>query len=178
MTDNIIYALYDPYCNQPVYVGQSIKGFTRPFEHIKEKSHSDKVNEWVQDLKKDGKSPVLVILEHDCSPDLLNDKELFWIQRFIQKGFPLLNQVHITVKFIINKFLIVSNIDDDYLIEVKKYIKYKRKLNKLTQQDLADRSGVGIRFVREIENLNSKNNFNTGSIQKILNLFGGKLIVG
>ncbi len=36
-------------------------------------------------------------------------------------------------------------------MELGKYIKEKRKLFKLTQVELAERSGVGLRFVRELE---------------------------
>ena len=36
-------------------------------------------------------------------------------------------------------------------MDLGKYIIEKRALHKLTQQELAERSGVGVRFVRELE---------------------------
>ena len=37
-------------------------------------------------------------------------------------------------------------------MKLEEYIREKRKLHNLTQQELAERSGVGYRFVRELEN--------------------------
>ena len=62
------------------------------------------------------------------------------------------------------------------LIGVSTYIKIKRKQLKLTQKDLAIKAGVGLRFIRELEQGN-KTNFNTDGVLKILRLFGGKLTV-
>lgn len=36
-------------------------------------------------------------------------------------------------------------------MELSEFIKEKRKQTNLTQQDLADKAGVGLRFVREME---------------------------
>ena len=52
----------------------------------------------------------------------------------------------------INKIIPVRVVIDMNLGE---YIRAKRKLHNLTQVELAERSGVGIRFVRELEKGNS-----------------------
>lgn len=176
MIDNLIYALYCPYTNNPVYIGKTNKGIDRPFMHIKEKSHSNKVNEWVKILKSEGKQPIVVILEHSCPEDLIFDKEHFWILNFQKKGYLLLNQTAITPIIIANQQFDKNYIDDDYS-EIRIFIKAKRKQNNLTQKDLADKAGVGIRLIRDLEQ-GIKINFETNSLNQILHLFGAKLIVG
>jgi y4mF family transcriptional regulator len=53
------------------------------------------------------------------------------------------------------------------------YLKQKRKLQKLTQQDVAHKSGVGIRFVREMEQ--GKLTVRIDKVNKVLELFGAEL---
>ena len=53
------------------------------------------------------------------------------------------------------------------------YVRQQRKNYKLTQRDLADRSGVGIRFVRELEG--GKATLRMDKVNTVLNLFGAKL---
>ncbi len=53
------------------------------------------------------------------------------------------------------------------------YIREKRTLHNLTQQELAERSGVGVRFVRELEH--GKATVQLDKINKVLTLFGEEL---
>jgi y4mF family transcriptional regulator len=53
------------------------------------------------------------------------------------------------------------------------YIKAKRVLFHLTQQELADRSGVGIRFVRDLER--EKPTVQLDKVNQVLALFGEEL---
>lgn len=169
----LIYALYCPKRNKPVYVGKSSVGMRRPFEHIKEESHSIKVNEWVSNLKSDGLSPILVILEYSDDESILNEKETFWINKFILEGNVLLNQNKIKpIVFDVLEYF-EDNVDNG-IEDVSIFIKVKRKQCKLTQKELSLKAGVGLRFIRDIEQ-NNKNNFNTTSILKVLKLFGKKL---
>jgi y4mF family transcriptional regulator len=55
-------------------------------------------------------------------------------------------------------------------------IKDKRRELKLTQQDLADRAGVGLRFIRELEQ--GKETLRMDKVNQVLALFGFKLIPG
>lgn len=166
---NIIYALFCPNRMIPVYIGKSHKGIERPFEHIKERLHSKKVNEWVDLIKKSDQSPVIVILENECPDELLAAKECFWINHYISKGVFLLNIQMVT------PFSLDSNMDfishDDYLKDVREYIFSRRKLLKLTQPSLAKKAGVGLRFVRDVEQ-GTKTNFNTDSLMKVLRCIG------
>ncbi len=54
--------------------------------------------------------------------------------------------------------------------ELSEFIKRKRKQTHLTQQDLAERAGVGLRFVRELEN--EKPTLRLDKVEQILRLFG------
>ena len=50
------------------------------------------------------------------------------------------------------------------------WVKEKRKENKLTQEDLSYKAGVGLRFVRELER--GKPTVQINKVNQILNLFG------
>ena len=53
------------------------------------------------------------------------------------------------------------------------YIRAKRKQHSLTQVELAERSGVGIRFVRELEK--GKLTVQLDKVNQVLGLFGETL---
>lgn len=50
------------------------------------------------------------------------------------------------------------------------FLKQKRKETNLTQQELAQKAGVGLRFVREVEQ--GKNSIRLDKLNNILSLFG------
>lgn len=56
---------------------------------------------------------------------------------------------------------------------IGEYIKDKRKQFNLTQIELAERSGVGIRFVRELER--GKTTVQLEKVNQVLELFGETL---
>ncbi len=56
---------------------------------------------------------------------------------------------------------------------VADFVRQQRKLYKLTQQDLAERAGVGIRFIREMEG--GKPTLRMDKVNVVLDLFGHKL---
>lgn len=53
------------------------------------------------------------------------------------------------------------------------FVRQNRKENSLTQQDLADRAGVGIRFIRELER--GKPTLRMDKVNVVLDLFGATL---
>jgi y4mF family transcriptional regulator len=57
--------------------------------------------------------------------------------------------------------------------EIATLIKEKRKKIKLTQRDLADRAGVGLRFIRELEQ--GKTTLRMDKVNEVLALFGHQL---
>lgn len=173
--DMIIYGLYDPISKKPVYVGRTNRGMDRPWEHIEEKSHSSKVNSWIKSLKDFGLNPVVVVLDSSDTYRILLKKELFWINSLINDGYVLLNQNLINpIYFLIDS---ASSNSDDYLNDIRTFVRLKRKQSKLTQLQLAKKAGVGLRFLRELEQ-GVKSNFNTDSVQKLLKLYGAKITIG
>lgn len=54
-----------------------------------------------------------------------------------------------------------------------KFIKDKRKLLGLTQRDLSEKAGVGLRFVRELEQ--GKESLKLDKINQVLALFGHEM---
>jgi y4mF family transcriptional regulator len=50
------------------------------------------------------------------------------------------------------------------------FVKSRRKASKLTQEDLAKKAGVGLRFVRDLEQ--GKTNLRMDKVNQVLSLFG------
>jgi len=59
------------------------------------------------------------------------------------------------------------------LNNIAQYIKEKRKQFNLTQQELAIKAGVGLRFIRDLEQ--GKTTVRTDKVNKVLKLFGNEL---
>lgn len=59
------------------------------------------------------------------------------------------------------------------LNNISVHVKIKRKQNKLTQPELALKAGVGLRFVRDLEQ--GKNTLRMDKINDVLRLFGETL---
>lgn len=59
------------------------------------------------------------------------------------------------------------------LTDLSKHIKLKRKQNQLTQQELAIKAGVGLRFVRDLEQ--GKTTLRMDKVNDVLRLFGETL---
>lgn len=59
------------------------------------------------------------------------------------------------------------------MMSLSEYIKVQRKQYQLTQEQLAERSGVGLRFVREMEQ--GKATLRMDKVNQVLALFGAKL---
>ncbi|HCT29741.1 MAG TPA: transcriptional regulator [Bacteroidales bacterium] len=53
---------------------------------------------------------------------------------------------------------------------LREFVKEKRSVNKLTQQDLAEKAGVGLRFVRDLEQ--GKESLRLDKVNQVLQLFG------
>ena len=56
---------------------------------------------------------------------------------------------------------------------LSKYVKVMRKQYNLTQVELSEKSGVGLRLVRELEQ--GKQTLRLDKVNQILNLFGGEV---
>ena len=58
-------------------------------------------------------------------------------------------------------------------MDLSAFLKEKRKQTNLTQQDLAEKAGVGLRFVRELEQ--GKQTLRIDKVNQVLRLFGHEL---
>lgn len=176
MEKRLIYALQCPFTNDVHYIGKTTQGMIRPLSHLSA-SHSNKINEWVDNLKRLDYKPNILILEILSEIDDIDIKERFWISKYLDNGAFLLNSNLISSTLINSKL-------DEILIDtythptnsISTFIKGKRKLHGFTQEELSHKSGVGLRFIRELEQ-GHKINLNINKIQEILNLFGCTLEV-
>ena len=57
--------------------------------------------------------------------------------------------------------------------KLSKFVKEQRKLYHLTQVDLSEKSGVGLRFVRDLEQ--GKPTLRMDKVNQVLNMFGSEL---
>lgn len=57
--------------------------------------------------------------------------------------------------------------------QLSEFIKTQRKKNNLTQEELAKKAGVGLRFVRDLEQ--GKSTLRLDKVDQILQLFGHKV---
>ncbi len=53
------------------------------------------------------------------------------------------------------------------------FLKQKRRLNKITQIELANKAGVGLRFIRDLEQ--GKKTLRLDKVNQVLKLFGHEL---
>lgn len=56
---------------------------------------------------------------------------------------------------------------------LSEYVKSMRKMHGLTQVELSEKSGVGLRFVRELEQ--GKETLRLDKVNQVLNLFGAEV---
>jgi len=57
--------------------------------------------------------------------------------------------------------------------DLVKFVKERRKILGLTQEDLAEKAGVGLRFIRDLEQ--GKNTLRLDKVNQVLALFGHEL---
>ena len=62
------------------------------------------------------------------------------------------------------------------MTELSKYVKDKRKEFGLTQVELSQKSGVGLRFLRELEQ--GKETLRLDKVNQVLALFGSEMVPG
>lgn len=58
-------------------------------------------------------------------------------------------------------------------MNLSEFVKDKRKAVKLTQPELAEKAGVGLRFIRELEQ--GKKTLRLDKVNQVLRLFGGEV---
>lgn len=175
MKQKIIYALTCPISGNIHYIGKSNIGLTRPFSHLKE-SHSEKINEWVNDLHLINYKPNILILEHVEEDISIDSRERYWINHYLNKGSYLLNS-NLVSPAIINPKLedVLSDNSVSDILVISETIKKRRKDLNLTQPQLASKAGIALTVMRKIEQ--GKENFNFESLVSVMLLLGLKLSI-
>jgi len=135
---NIIYGLYCPFTGMLHYIGKSTVYMARPLQHLSN-SHSEKINEWVAELKVLGYKPDIKILER-CTDENIDEKEKEWIENSINNGSYLLNVAHNrTYKITDKPEYFNENID---FLRISQAIKDARKLKGISSSALSEMAGI------------------------------------
>jgi y4mF family transcriptional regulator len=156
---NLIYGLESPIDNQIYYIGKTTTGLKRPFSHRKQ-THNKELNEWLKSLDRE---PIVKIIERVEDEYQLSSRERYWINHYKNHKQPLLNK-QIPNERQLN-FI-------DY--QIGKFVQEQRKLVKLTQKEFADKSGLGLRFVRDLEQ--GKESCRMDKVLQALQMFGATLV--
>jgi len=154
---NYIYALSDNELNV-VYVGMSqTKDLVRPYQH--RMSHNEGLKEWYNSLSYE---PIVQILEKDILD--IRAAETKWIKHFEELGHSLFNKV------VSGSYFVLSQES----VTLGSYLKEKRRLAGLTQEQFADRLGIALTVVRKIEQ--GKTNFVFDGLLQYAKAFGIDII--
>jgi hypothetical protein len=87
-----IYALIDPRNNLIRYVGRTVRMKVRLQQHLEEVAVNPEKTRWLRELKKQGLTPNMEILETlECKGNEAEERERYWIQSLLSKGAPLTN---------------------------------------------------------------------------------------
>ena len=171
----IIYSLSCPITENVHYIGKSTKGMLRPMQHLT-KSHSEKIREWVDDLKLLGYKPAINILERVLEGDNLDNREKYWVQYYLNEGAALLN-VHLINPITISPitdYLLSDGSDFNYS-HIGEYVKRRRKIVGITQDEFASKMGIALTVIRKIEQ--GKYNLNFQALLNVLSAFNSTLEV-
>lgn len=161
MTTNIVYGLKDPRDGKYRYIGQSTTGILRPKQHLIQ-SENNNINRWVKELELINKFPIIDAIEECQEEATLFIRERYWIKYYKAEGHPLVNIHQLKDK---DGF--------DFASDVSETIIFLRKKAGLSQETLADKAGVGLRFIRELEQ--GKQTCQLNKVNQVLQLFGYSL---
>jgi hypothetical protein len=171
----LIYALKCPFTNSIHYIGKSTQGMTRPLQHIKQ-SHSDKINQWVNELKQIGHCPIVDVLEYLNINDDIDTRERYWIQKELNNGAYLLNSILISPLLISPNLEQILSDDDGFdMLKIANFVKEKRKQIKMTQPEFSERFGISLKVIRKIEQ--GKTNIMLDGLFEVLHIFGSTIEV-
>lgn len=148
---NVIYGLRDPRNDVHYYIGKSTIGNKRALSHLKI-SHSDKVNEWIAEVRKNGFEPLVDIIDEVDDINLLGEREKFWIKFYFEKNPMLLNGYLKPqyINFSVNEKKEVRLLNES-LPQLHLLLKNARKAQKLNQIEMSNISGISLGTLKRIE---------------------------
>lgn len=172
----LIYSLRCPFTNEIHYIGKSTQGMIRPLTHLSN-SHSEKIKEWVNNLKEIGHAPVVNVIEYVSIDDDIDNRERYWIQMEVNKGSMLLNSCLVTPLLIESKLDgLLGNGEGMESLKIGNFVKERRRRLEMTQEEFADRAGIALTVIRKIEQ--GKTNLALESLLQVLKMFGCTINVG
>lgn len=151
---NIIYGLRDPRNDVHYYIGKSTVGNVRALSHLK-KSHSNKINEWVADIRKNGYEPLVDIIEEVQNVNELADREKFWIKFYFEQNPMLLNE-HLKPRNINTNVLSIDEKKDlelvkDILPRLWVLLRKERVRRKISQKEMAEKTRISHGTLKNLE---------------------------
>jgi DNA-binding XRE family transcriptional regulator len=171
MKNNLIYGLRDGRNDTYFYIGKTTVGRGRPLNHLT-KSHSKLVNSFVKEIEIFKNAVYIDVIEEDIKLNDLSDREKYWIN-YYSEIYDLLNIMLMPTE-LNPEYLKVKNIDTketetflNLLINCKNIISNKRKYLKMTQECLAEKSGLNRSTINQIE---KGEKTNTNTLIKVLNI--------
>jgi len=169
-SERLIYSLCCPFTDEIHYIGKTTRGMTRPLSHLN-KSHSDKVIEWVANLKEIGHAPKVNILEYVPLNEDLDGRERYWIQYRLNKGDLLLNDISV-IPLLISPDLdkIIGEHKGKENLIIARFLKEKRKSVNLTQSEFASKAGLALTVIRKLEQ--GKTNVSLDGLLQAIKMFG------
>lgn len=166
MRKYLIYGLYCPFTDELHYVGKSTCGMVRPLEHLT-KSHSEKINEWVAQLKRIGYVPIIKVLE-ECNEENIDDRELFWIKESKNNGCYLLNVMHNRSGGILTKKEYAA--ENIFYYKISDIIKQTRLSLDLSSERVSSLAGISRPTLVTIERSLEKTTLH--NVKKVLDVLG------
>ncbi len=171
MNKYLIYGLYCPFTDNLHYVGQSRTAMTRPMQHLTEYT-SQKIYEWVSQLKFLGYKPVIKILE-ECNEKNINEREKFWIKKSKEEGSYLLNITYNHTKNILLQK--EYEFGDADIMAISQIIRETRKERNILQEELCQAAGITRPTLHMIEKGNSQTIYN--NLRKVLDVLGFEITI-
>lgn len=154
---NIIYGLRDPRNDVYYYIGKSTVGNSRPLSHLR-KSHSDKVNAWVEEVRKNGFEPLVDIIEEVEDINALSDREKHWIKHYFEINPILLNEQLKPRNINTNELSIEEKKDLELVKNVLPrlwvLLRKERKRRKISQENMAEETGISLGTLKNLEQNN------------------------
>jgi hypothetical protein len=89
-TCDYIYALVDPRTHNIHYVGKARNPEERLRWHLKDDRNCARVK-WIEELRAEGFCPLIAVLEVVRSPQTWQEREIWWIAKGRELGWPLTN---------------------------------------------------------------------------------------